>query len=280
MKKILVPTDFSPQAEHAARFALFLAGKMNASVVLHHSYVLPVYATDLPLALPSDMDLDKTSHEGLDNLVARLKKDFPASIISTSVSDGFAEESVPRASKEADADFIVMGTRGATGLREALIGTVTGSVMEKATVPVIAVPDESEWTNFDRILYATSYEEGDFENVEEVFGFAKQLGAEVVLLHISTGKFDKTYEFDAIERFSDRMKEETGFDRISFKLLEDDDVFEGIVEYAEEIKANMIAMTLRERPFLRKLFERSTTKRVAYHTKVPLMSFHGSTSGL
>ncbi|MFM7217569.1 MAG: universal stress protein, partial [Bacteroidota bacterium] len=117
MKKILVPTDFSNTAEHAARFAMAIAIKTNAEVVLHHAYVLPVYATDVPLVIPSDQELEKSSQEGLRALSSRLKKDFPVIKVTEMVSEGFAESTIPQAAAESGADLIVMDTRGASGIR-------------------------------------------------------------------------------------------------------------------------------------------------------------------
>ncbi|MFM7218379.1 MAG: universal stress protein, partial [Bacteroidota bacterium] len=183
-----------------------------------------------------------------------------------------------QAAAESGADLIVMGTRGASGIREALIGTISASVVEKAECPVIVVPEETSWSNFDRILYATSYEEGDYGNVEGVIEFAKAMNAEVILLHISSGKYEKTYEFDAIERFKESIRADSGYERLSFKLLDDEDVYEGINAYAAEIRADMLAMTLRHRPFMSRLFQRSMSKRMAFHTHIPLMVMHSKTA--
>lgn len=273
-KKILVPIDFSADAEHALQFALELNKKLKSEISLFHSYAVPVYATDLPLTIPDISEIEKVAMDGLTKIKLKYQSLYPDSRIGTYISEGFAEDAISAAVEKIKADLIVMGTKGASGLREALIGTVTAAVIEHANCPVLTVPSMVKWTDVKKIVYATSYEEGDFGHVETVIDFAKALNAELILLHISTGKYDRTYEFDAIQRYKERLEQDTDFHKISIKLLVEEDVFLAISNYTDEVKADIIAMNLRSRSFMQKLFERSLTKRMAYHTHIPLFAFH------
>ena len=272
MKNILVPTDFSGNATHAIRFALELSRKQKSKITLFHSFVLPVYATDIPVFPQADEELRKVSEEALSNLVSKLKAENPGVDIDSFVSQGYAEDEIVDAAKSSGADMIVMGTQGASGLREALVGTITASVMDHAECPVMAVPEGASFTSFDKIVYATSYA-GDFQHVEEIIDFARLFNAEVILLHISSGTVDTSYEFESIERFKERIVEDSQYERISFKLLENKSVYEGLNQFLEEVKADLVAMTLHKRSFVQKLFNRSITKRMAYHTHIPLIAF-------
>lgn len=274
MKKILVPTDFSPASEHALRYVCELNRKLGATVLLHHSYVIPVYATEVPILLPTDAELQQASEESLEELTKRFRQNYPDMRFETCVSSGFAEEKIPAVAKDRQADLVVMGTKGASGLREALIGTITAAVMEKSTCPVIGIPEDATWSNFDRIVYATGYAEGDFANADWLIDFARKLEAEIILLHVASARNDKTYEFDAIERFKERLAEESKYPKLGFKLLEGKDVYESMARYVEEVKADMLAMTIHHRSTAEKLFDRSMTKRMAYHTHIPLVAFH------
>lgn len=273
MKNILVPTDFSGNAGHAIRFALELARKQKANVLLFHSFVIPVYATDVPVFPQADDELRKVSEEAMQKLVAKLKMENPGQEISYYVSQGYAEEEIVEAAAKNKIDMIVMGTQGASGIREALVGTITASVMEQAQCPVMAVPEAASFTSFSKIVYATSYAEGDFQHVEEIIDFARTFDAEVVLLHISSGSYDSTYEFEAIERFKERIAEDSRYDKISFQLLENKNVYEGLNSFIESNKADLVAMTMHKRSFIQKMFNRSITKKMAYHTHIPLIAF-------
>ena len=79
MKNILVPTDFSGNATHAIRFALELSRKQKSKITLFHSFVLPVYATDIPVFPQADEELRKVSEEALSNLVSKTGDGFSVS---------------------------------------------------------------------------------------------------------------------------------------------------------------------------------------------------------
>ena len=109
-----------------------------------------------------------------------------------------------------------------------------------------------------------------------VVDIARGFNAEVILLHVSNGELDKAYEFDAIERFKERIQEDSRYEKINFKLLENRDVIDGLSLYLDEVKADMLAMSMRHRNFFQKIFNRSKTKRMAFHTHIPLLAFHSS----
>ena len=273
MKTYLLPTDFSDNALHAIRYALTLNKKINARIILFHSYVIPVYSTDIPIVMPEDSDIRKVSEEVLEKMKKSLLEEFPETEIMTSVEQGYPEEEIVLAAQKHGADMIIMGTQGASGLREALIGTISASVMETALCPVMAVPAECDFKLYKKIVFATNYAEGDFLYIEEVLSFARLFSAEIILLHISSGEFEYSLEFDAIERFKERIKEDSKYKNVSFKLLESKDVYEGMNKYLDEIQADLVAMTMRKRSFIQKLFKRSITQKMAYHSRIPLIAF-------
>ncbi|MEY4594190.1 MAG: hypothetical protein RIQ47_600 [Bacteroidota bacterium] len=274
MKKILVPIDFSEDAENALHFAAAIGKKFNAAITLYHSYVLPVYASDLPLGMPSDAELEKSSMDGLTYAINRFSKLYPEIKFDLSVNEGYAEDQISKTAKNVGADLIVMGTKGASGLREVLVGTITASVLDTAHCPVLAIPYGAKWKQFSRLVYATNYEEGDFQNVQSFIEFAKMFNAEVVILHISDNNEQRVYEVDAIERFKERLVEETKYGYIKFQVLGKMDIYEGLNAFIEQSGADLLAMTIRHRSFTQKLFERSMSKRMAYHSHLPLMIYH------
>lgn len=273
MKTFLLPTDFSENALHAIRYALALNQKLNARVILFHSYVIPVYSTDIPLVVPQDAELKKASEDALNQLQERLKKEYPATEILADVQQGYPEEEIVLAAGKHKADIIIMGTQGASGLREALVGTISAAVMKQASCPVMAIPSECDFKPYRKIVFATNYAEGDFQYVEDVLEFARPFAAEMVLLHISSGEFERTMEYDAIERFKERIKEDSKYKKIQFKLLESKDVYKGMNNFLDEVQADLVAMTMRKRSFIQKLFQRSITQKMAYHTHIPLIAF-------
>jgi len=274
MKTILVPTDFSKNSDNAIHFALELNKKLNAKVTLFHSYVVPAYASDIPVVMASDDELKSASEKGMNQLGERLKMDYPGMDIETMIHDGYAEDEIVAATTDNKTDLVIMGTQGASGLREVLIGSITAAVMEDTECPVLAIPENATFKGLHKIVFATNYAENDFENVENVIDIARKFDAEVILLHISSGELDTAYEYAAIETFKERIQQDSKYDKVSFKLLESRDVIDGLSFYLDEIKADMLAMSMHHRTSFQRIFNRSKTKRMAFHTHIPLLAFH------
>lgn len=275
MKTIIVPTDFSDNATHALRYACMLNTAFKGKIIIFHSYAVPVFDTNISyVIMPDDGEFKKKSHEMLNKQKHQILTEYPGMDIETLVEEGYAEDAITGAAKKKNADFLIMGTQGASGLREALIGSITAAVIENTTCPVIAVPEKVNVNKLNKIVFATDYALNDFENVGKVIEIAKPFNAEIILLHISNGELDKSYEFASIEHFKEQIKAENKYDKITFKLLESRDILDGLNFYLDEIKADLLAMSMHHRTFFQKMFNRSKTKRMAFHTHIPLLAFH------
>jgi nucleotide-binding universal stress UspA family protein len=274
MKTILIPTDFSKNSDNAVHFALELNKKLNAKITLFHSYVVPAYASDIPVVMSSDEELKNIAQKGMENLTGKLQKEYPGMNIETMILDGYAEDEIVAATTDKKTDLVIMGTQGASGLREVLIGSTTAAVMEETECPVLAIPEKATFNGMHKIVFATNYAENDFENIENVIDLARKFDAEVILLHISSGELDTAYEYAAIETFKERIRQDSKYENVSFKLLESRDVIDGLSFYLDEIKADMLVMSMHHRTFFQRVFNRSKTKRMAFHTHIPLLAFH------
>lgn len=274
MKKILVPTDFSANSNNALEFAIELNKKFIAEIMLFHSYFIPIPATEIPVAMPSDLLIRKAAGETLNNTRDKYQKLFPSMNFTANLNEGFADIEIIEMEKKIKADLIVLGTHGSNALKKFLIGSNTSTVIEKATCPVIAVPEAARMKGLKKIVFAANYAEDDFKNVFDLIEFAGKFDAEVVLLHVSSGHTDRTFEYNELNGFKDQIISESGYQNVSFKLFEDKDVYEGLNIYLDEIKADMLSISMRNRSFLKKIFQPSLTRKMVYHTHLPVMVFH------
>lgn len=274
MKTILVSTDFSKNSDNAIHFALELNKKLRANVILFHSYVVPILAGDMPVIMPSDDELKSESDKLLSQLRNKCREEYPGMDIETMLSPGYPEDEIPKALVEKNADLLVMGTQGASGLREVLIGSITATVMNNTECPVLAIPEDAQFKGLHKIVFATNYADNDFENIEQVVEIARLFEAEVIMLHVSTRQLDTAYEYAAIETFKERIRSDSQYEKVSFKLLESREVVDGLNFYLDETKANMIVMSMHHRTFFQQIVNRSKTKKMAFHTHIPLLAFH------
>lgn len=134
IRKLLVPHDFSDAADGALRYAVDLAAQLGASIVVVHAWQLSAYASpssDLAKGMERDLARD------LEKVVAKHASAGVA--IAQELRLGIPYVEICASAKAADADVIVMGTTGKTGIEHFLLGSVAERVVRTSTVPVLTV---------------------------------------------------------------------------------------------------------------------------------------------
>ncbi|MEE9140170.1 MAG: universal stress protein [Alphaproteobacteria bacterium] len=137
---ILCPVDFSEASKRAFEAALDLAARLKAEVRVIHVYELP--ASVLPEGvLEAPSDLEAVIEERLQKRLDAFVGDGAAERVNvtTGVCEGVAYVEITEAAKELDADMIVIGTHGRTGLAHMLLGSVAEHVIRISDVPVLTV---------------------------------------------------------------------------------------------------------------------------------------------
>ena len=184
--KILVPTDFSANAHKAAKYALYLAERTNADILLLHTYAPPVNMEDMTGTL---VEMEQANREELEKEMARLNEliahdgsDYVK--VEADLKVGFAADQIVEASKPDDVELIVMGTTGASGLKK-IIGSVASKVASNADMPTILVPDDAPVNPIHKIAYATDFDDADNESIDALNAFARVFSAEVHIVHVS-----------------------------------------------------------------------------------------------
>lgn len=142
IRSILVPTDFSRDAEPAVAGALDLLEGLAepARLILLHAYHLPyeytVYGT-IPTALHYDEDVQGTAQARLERVAERLRREGLA--VETLAREGYPPEVIVEEAARAGADLIAMGTSGRSGLAHLLLGSTAERVVQQAQCPVLTV---------------------------------------------------------------------------------------------------------------------------------------------
>jgi nucleotide-binding universal stress UspA family protein len=274
--KILFPTDFSATAHHAFIYALQVADKWDASIVLLHVYQLPTIAgTGLAPELEQFYrSIDDFQFKNYQDEIPVLKKiaseaGFDYIQISHVLLEGPTVDSILELVKKDGLDMIVMGTTGASGLKEVVLGSVAGEVLEHASCPVLVVPQKAVFDgNIDQIAFTTNFTEDEAKALEETIAFAAPFGAHVHCINIDTAHIAKyTSRAEAwLQQFSDASG-------LSVEILDRSDIIQGITEYMDTHAIDIISMVSHERNFFQELFNYSRAKMLSYHTKVPILVF-------
>lgn len=270
--RILVPTDFSPVANNALQYAIGLSKKTNAKVYLFHIKSVPAIDISFPaetyqLILQEMEDITTQGFHKLEQTVLK-----PSGVkYELHDSSGFVTDEIVDFSKRNDIDLIIMGTTGASGLQEILVGSNTASVIGKSDIPVMVVPPSVSYMEAKHILYSSDYTEPEFPAVSRLMYFAELFDARVTILHVKTN-YDKY--FDSEHNFFERNKSNISHEDVTIVNKEDMEVTDAIEKQIEEHHVDMLVMAKHSRSFFDRLFHRSLSKRMAYHTKIPLLVLH------
>jgi nucleotide-binding universal stress UspA family protein len=144
-KIILVPTDFSPHAEHALDYAVALASKLDATVHLVNAIGVPALGVpELGVALTSSMieDIVRDNQAALDKLIAA--RDGKCKLAKPTLTTGDARDVILQTAEQVHADLIVMGTHGRRGVARALLGSVAEMIVRISPIPVLTIRARKE----------------------------------------------------------------------------------------------------------------------------------------
>ncbi len=266
MKKILIPTDFSENAKHAADFGVLLANKIQADIVLVYAYLAPDGTEPY---VPANISL-----KGLymDKVKAEEERIFKALDIGLSVSHRFVwdypAEGIAYIAKKYGADLIVMGTKGASKMKGVFFGTNTARLIDLTSVPVLVVPEGTKPELPENLLLAVESEFLSERVSEDIEKWKSLLGSKVNALRIST-QLSPAMVGEPLQIRKSRNNEV--WDEFSEVYFEN--ITEGLLEYSKGKRKTWLGIIHRERGFFKHVLKRSLAKKVSYECEVPLLVF-------
>lgn len=276
IRRILVPTDFSPTANNALRYALDLAQEVEAKVFIMHTYHIPSAAVTAayPVGYYEAVSMDELKKEA-DQRMKKLERDY---LHSTKVAYecitqlGLAVDMIARTAEEKSVDLIVMGTQQADGAKTWLGSVTTDTV--KSDYPVLAVPHEAHFERPRTLLLATSLTPlPELSELDTLKTIAKAFGATVDVLYVHTQETALTREQVEVQEALDDYL--LGIPH-QFHFAPHKDVNEGVQQYLDQCQAELLVMIPQHHSFLDSLLHSSRTKQMIFHTHKPLLALGGA----
>lgn len=274
MKKILVPTDFSPVATHATRFALELAKAVGGSVHLFHVIELPVmHDTTLMPTLSFEQEyLDeatKLANKKFEQIVRVARGE---SFITFSVEFGTTSTVIMDVIRKRKSELVVMGTSGASGLKEYFIGSNTEKIVRLSPIPVWTIPGQLNLRDIKNIVIPTSLYGDQDAVVVQAKNLQKVLKAKTHVLYINTPalfRADNT-SVDLLEQFARRHKLTDHITHIWNDVSEES----GVVNFASRMGSCLVIMATHGRRGLAHLMTGSIAEDVVNHIHFPVLTIH------
>ena len=272
MIRILVPTDFSPTAEKAFRFAAELASKTKGTIILFHvneKEEIPYY---------DSVEKENEYQEKLETKklkrLQRLKKKVVSPEMNVTVSTIVSQKPVVKNmlsfAKQTQVELIVMGTQGASGLKITIVGSVASNIIEGSKIPVLVVPEKYEWKDPKEIVFATNYHCEDRPALSFTLSVAKVFNANVTVVHVNQDEIEK----DTAQCFSNYayfLQRTFNDSQIKFKELKSAHIKDSLEHLHNKIPFDIMVMVRRNKKFLDKNFLKSFTQNMACTTKLPLL---------
>ncbi|MGB4770508.1 MAG: universal stress protein [Chitinophagaceae bacterium] len=271
MFTIIVPTDFSDTARNAVDYALKMANDMhNVRVVLYNAYSKSSIGVDgTPLSVDPDTNRQITLMA-----LQNLRNEFP--VRSGLTVDILAEEgdltpNLARMATDKSADLAIMGINGANKIEQVLIGSSTLSVVNKASMPVLIVPPDAVYKKIRKVLFCSDLKDVEKTTpVDHLKTVLDMFGPKLVIGHVSTNHYNDTLHQQKVE--ISKLNEMLGAYDPEFAVLPMGDFTDSTSQLATDKQVDLLITVPRKHSFFEKLISPSHTKKLAYHSHLPVLA--------
>lgn len=271
--KILIPTDFSIQAEFAYLMVKKLEEKINTEIHFLHVLSVPETVTmDTAGNISTCGEIDVTyvekqkeiAERKLDNL-----KTLYGSAIHTHLVLGKTTDSIVAYAASANMDLVVMGTKGAWGLKEKLSGTATQMVARKSSVPVLSLMCDRSDLTINHLLLVHDFSKPTAENLTLMHKILKAFNPTLHLLQIISGEVAAVKA--EIELNMQQFANLNSIEKFECNIINDKDVENGVIHFNQMNNMDMICIGTHGKGGV---LHQSSTEKLINHLFKPIISFH------
>lgn len=275
MKNILVPTDFSKSAANALDYAIEIAQLTGANLILFHAYQLPMETSEVPVTPPVE-EIEKQIIKNLKKIERYVIKNSTGIKVHFEYKFGFPVEEIKLCSERNKSDLIIMGLHGAGFLKEKLIGSVATVLIKSSHCPVMIINQNVKFKTLKKIAFAFDYTEiKDKSVLNPVIDLTNLFKSHIYIFNVVKSQLQAV---SSVSKAVDGMKLAHALKNAehSFHYSENEDIVDGINKFVLENKIDLVVMVPHKHSPLHNLFNPSQTKRMAFHTRIPLLTLSES----
>lgn len=280
-KRIIWPTDFSHNARNALMYALALFKDVPCDFFLLNAYQVGASGLSTKMAGANDTRLynlmKEQSERDLQREQATVKSldNNPKHTFTTKSIMDTLVNAIGKTVYQEEIDYVIMGTKGASGLKEVFMGSNTYNIIKEMDFcPVIAVPEDYRLDGkLDSILLATGYEHL-FENYElkPLLNIVKSFNAKLWIAHVGN-ETSFTLEQKASKNILEKRLRSIDYEFVEVdKEVSVNNTIRGLVNEDRDI--DMVAMINQDHSFFQRLTREAVIKKVTFSTTVPFLVIH------
>jgi nucleotide-binding universal stress UspA family protein len=279
MKNVLLPTDFSENSWNAIKYALDFHEKIPCNFfLLHVNRLSNVVLSDAPYLPTQDVIEDvytKPSKAQLNKLLKRIE----AYQIQNkkhkfyTISDyNFFVESIREHVEEKNINLIVMGTKGASGLRKVIIGSNTGDIITKVPCTTLVVPENAIYSKIEEIAFPTDFSlQYNINTLEPLLKIIQDNEAALRVVHISKKPTDLNR--DQIKN-KDLLEDYFHANTHSFHFLTNKKIEAAVQCFVESRNIDMMTMVAKNLNYFQQILFHSKVEEISYHINIPFLVLH------
>ncbi len=272
MKKILVPTDFSQEAEHAVKVASQIAKKHGSEIYLLHMLEIPLQELDAVSSraeVPEVMFFMKMAHQKFEDI--KNSEHLEGLTVHEIVKPDGSFNGISDICKEHGISMITMGSHGASGIKEMFVGSNAEKAVRNSEVPVLVIKNNHDDFSIDDIVFASDFKNDNKETYRQATELATAFGAQLHLLMVNTAS-----NFTTTKKANDRINnfiEDYSFKNYTITIYNDESVEKGILNFSRQIDADLIGISTHGRQGIAHFFNGSISEDLVNHANRPVITF-------
>ncbi|WP_418636505.1 universal stress protein [Winogradskyella sp.] len=272
MKKVLLLTDFSKNATNAIRYAMQFFESKTCTFYIMYVHKVSGYVTDDLLMSPKNSihdSITKKPQEKLDALIEKLKNDTKTQDyhFETIIDFDVFTDAINQVVQKFSIDFVVMGSNGASNVKEVIFGSNTINVVEKVKCKTIVVPSNYSFSPVKEFLVSLNTDDSfNSHLLEHIIDFIEDFKLKLHILRISS-------ENDA-SNISLQDKESIALLDSKYHLVEGVPIDYAVSSYIQTNPIDITAFITQDKSFLKRLFSASPSKELKSRMKLPLLVLH------
>jgi len=272
IKHILIPTDFSPCAINALNFAVHFALDMSTKpkLTILNAYTLPLAYSDINISFGPGLEASEVE-EHIEKEFSKLEEQIPLLKqidYKTTQKATFLKDAVEEFCDEKEVDLIVMGTLGASGVDEVVLGSNAHRIIQSALAPVLVIPQNASYGKIENMAVSNDYKGLTPDAIIALKDVDMTFGAKLHLIHISKEPILDTKKSAEAKELYHHLKDIPH----QFHFIKDENVEIGLHKFMEQEAIDMLVVAPRKKGLFQKLFGRSESKSLIFHTKIPLLA--------
>ncbi|WP_187261861.1 universal stress protein [Pontibacter beigongshangensis] len=265
IKRVLVPVQDNKVGEDLLRFAGSLGAALGAELLLLHTSQLK------ELTFTQQSRGIQALRAFGERILSQLRQVATPVSFDCVVRPGNLSECVTAVVQDYQIDLILMETCPLHQEEEQADPNHAAVIMEMVSCPVLVVPCTARFQKLENLVFATDFTDQEDRVLNQIVAFAAQAGATLTLVQVY-GKAERQHLSSYKAAMQETEKQLQG-QEVNFLLLEEEDVLEGISDFAEMAQADMLILATQDNYLLSRLFSSNYTKTMAYHTRNPILTF-------